>query len=68
MGYAILHADGTVTYEDGFMSKKGLVEKFVKSYAKGRDREPDATFLVEMVYLLRDRTWAEIIPDEVTNE
>ena len=66
LGMATLHADGTVTYKDIFTGKKGSLEKFVKEYAEGRGREPDATFLAEMPYLLRDRTWAEIIPDEVT--
>ena len=64
LGIATLHADGTVTYEDAFMGKKGSLEKFVKGYAKAREREPDATFLAEMPYLLTDRTWAEAIPDE----
>ncbi len=68
LGMATLHADGTVTYEDNFMRKKGSLEKFVKEYAKIRQREPDATFLAEMPYLLTDRTWAEAIPDEVTYE
>ena len=67
-GWAVLAADGTVTYEDFAMRKKGSLEKFVKAYAKDRGRKPDATFVVEMIYLLRDRTWAEIIIDEATNE